>query len=202
MKIAIIGQGYVGQTLAVGAATSGFEILGIDINPKLIQQLMVGQSFVPGISRNLLISLIEKKKYTPTSNVELMSNCEIIVIAVPTPIDKNRNPDLSLLKDACKSIQKYASTNVLIISESTSYPGTLRNLIKPTVELGNSNKFEFAVAPERVDPGNFKWNLKNTARVVSGLTDEATDGTIAFYSKFCENIYRAYFLRWQKLQNY
>jgi len=191
MKIAIIGQGYVGQTLAVGAATSGFEILGIDINSKLIQELMVGQSFVPGISRNLLISLIEKKKYTPTSNAELMSNCEIIIIAVPTPIDKNRNPDITLLRDACKSIQKYASADVLIISESTSYPGTLRNLIKPMIEKNTNTRFEYAVAPERVDPGNEKWNLRNTTRVISGLTDSATNKAITFYSKFCQNIYRA-----------
>lgn len=191
MKIAIIGQGYVGQTLSVGAAEAGYKVIGIDSNAELISNLLRGESFVPGITKETLVSLYVKENFLPSINLELLNDCEIIVIAVPTPIDINRNPDLNFLFTACKSISTYSKLPALIISESTSYPGTLRNVIKPAIERYSDIEFQYAVAPERVDPGNEKWNLKNTTRVIAGLTDLATETAINFYSNFCENIYRA-----------
>ena len=190
MKISIIGQGYVGQSLALGAATSGHEVVGLDLNPGLISDLARGDSFVPGVEKNLLKELIAKKVYTPTIDFEKMKGSKIIIIAVPTPIDRKRKPDLSAVLAACKSINKLIFDPTLVISESTSYPGTLRNVIKPTVENRNSTIFAFAVAPERVDPGNQDWNIGNTTRVVSGLTEEATNAAIEFYSSFCKSIFR------------
>jgi UDP-N-acetyl-D-glucosamine dehydrogenase len=191
VKVAILGQGYVGQTLSVGAASAGFNVVGIDLNADLIQSLIQRKSFVPGISSSILDSLYVNEKYLPTTSFELLVDCQIIVIAVPTPVDINRNPDLTFVLKACESIAKFSKSNALIISESTSYPGTLRNLIKPTIEKNSNMKFEYAVAPERVDPGNEKWNLTNTTRVISGLTESATDKAIDFYSNFCASIYRA-----------
>lgn len=191
LKVSIIGQGYVGQTLAVGAANSGFSVVGFDVNKELISNLAKGNSFVPGVSREILNTIIKSRSYLPTENPELMDNSQIIVIAVPTPIDKDRNPDLTFVVKACESISKYVKSPALIISESTSYPGTLRNLIKPTIEKNSKVKFEYAVAPERVDPGNEKWNLKNTTRVISGLTESATKNAVSFYANFCESIYQA-----------
>ena len=190
MKVSIIGQGYVGQTLAIGAATSGHEVIGLDLNSKLISDLERGDSFVPGIEKNVVCNFIAKKVYVPTTNFELMQGSKIIVIAVPTPINAAREPDLSAVIAACKSINKIIINPALVISESTSYPGTLRNIIKPTVENGSKTFFTFAVAPERVDPGNQDWNISNTTRVISGLTEEATDRAINFYSGFCKSIYR------------
>jgi UDP-N-acetyl-D-glucosamine dehydrogenase len=191
MKISIIGQGYVGQTLAVGAAMSGHEVIGLDINAELISNLRRGDSFVPGLDKNLISEIIAKKVYLPTTDFELMKGSKIVVIAVPTPIDENREPDLNAVLAACKSINKVIIDPTLVISESTSYPGTLRGVIKPTVEKASKTTFRFAVAPERVDPGNQNWNISNTTRVISGLTNEATDQAIEFYSSFCKNIYRA-----------
>lgn len=191
MKISIIGQGYVGQTLAVGAATSGYEVVGVDLNEKLISDLKLNKSFVPGVNQEILSSLISKKAYLPTTDFSDMRGSKIIVIAVPTPIDESRKPDLTALINACKSINKFIEDSALIISESTSYPGTLRDIIKPTIENASNGIFSFAVAPERVDPGNKDWHIGNTTRVISGLTDEATEAAIKFYSNFCKSIYRA-----------
>jgi UDP-N-acetyl-D-glucosamine dehydrogenase len=191
MKISIIGQGYVGQTLAIGAAKSGYEVIGLDLNTQLISDLERGDSFVPGIEKETLLNLIIKKDYLPTTDFKLMQGSKIIIIAVPTPINSDREPDLTAVIAACKSINQIISEPTLVISESTSYPGTLRNLIKPTVENRSKTLFTFAVAPERVDPGNYEWHISNTTRVISGLTEESTDSAINFYSSFCKSIFRA-----------
>ena len=191
MKISIIGQGYVGQTLAIGAALSGYEVIGLDLNLKLISDLKLSDSFVPGIEKDVLTKLIEKKHYIPTTNFKQMQGSKIIIIAVPTPLNISREPDLTAVIAACKAINEHITDPTLIISESTSYPGTLRNVIKPTVENGSKASFTFAVAPERVDPGNKKWQIGNTTRLISGLTKESTDLAIDFYSSFCKSIYRA-----------
>jgi UDP-N-acetyl-D-glucosamine dehydrogenase len=191
MKVAVIGQGYVGLTLAVGAAKSGLEVIGIDIDEDLISNLIIGNSKVPGVSNSVLSDLIKSKKYLPTSDFNNMNSSKVVVIAVPTPVDINRNPDLSFIIEASKSISKYLTSPALIINESTSYPGTLRNLIQSTIEETSTVKFEYAAAPERVDPANEEWQLSNTTRVVSGLTEIATERAIEFYSFFCSSIYRA-----------
>lgn len=189
MKISIIGQGYVGQTLSVGAASAGHEVIGFDLNAALISDLAMGKSFVPGVEKKALLKLISENRFLPTTSAKSITDSEIVVIAVPTPVDTNRKPDLLAVKEAAKTINKYLSSPALIISESTSYPGTLRNVIKPIVEENNGNLFQFAVAPERVDPGNSNWNIGNTTRVISGLDDLATRKAVEFYSGFCSSIY-------------
>jgi UDP-N-acetyl-D-glucosamine dehydrogenase len=191
MKISIIGQGYVGQTVSIGAALAGHEVTGLDINEELVLSLKNGDSYVPGIEKQLLIDLIKKGNFIPTTSSDLISDSELVVIAVPTPVDLERNPDLSALISASETINRYIRKSILIISESTSFPGTLRNIIKPIVEKGKKEQFLFAVAPERVDPGNKKWKLSNTTRVISGLDDLSTQKAIDFYSSFCDSIYRA-----------
>jgi len=190
-KVAVIGQGYVGQILSVGASNAGFSVVGFDLNSELITNLINCRSFVPGVTQEKLNQIIDKGFFLPTNNPELIRDSEIIVIAVPTPIDEARNPDLTSVIKACNLINEYVRTPALVISESTSYPGTLRNLIRPIIDKNTNARFEYAVAPERVDPGNEKWNLHNTTRVISGLTETATDAAITFYSKFCQKIYRA-----------
>jgi len=190
-KVAVIGQGYVGQTLSVGAAEAGYRVVGFDLNSELISNLINCRSFVPGITEAKLNQIIKKGFFLPTDKPELISDSEVIVIAVPTPIDEARNPDLTSVVRACNSINEYVRNPALVISESTSYPGTLRNLIRPIIDKNTNAGFEYAVAPERVDPGNEKWNLHNTTRVISGLTQSATNKAISFYSNFCQNIYRA-----------
>lgn len=191
MRVGIIGQGYVGQTLAVGVASSGLDVIGLDSNVNVVADLLNRKSIVPGISPEILDSLFKKNNYHPTSNPELLKDCEIIVIAVPTPLDQFRKPDMTFIEEACKSIYNYAKLPALIINESTSYPGTLREFIKPLIENNSTIQFEYAVAPERVDPGNSEWGLFNTPRVVAGLTEFATNSALSFYSFFCNRIHTA-----------
>jgi UDP-N-acetyl-D-glucosamine dehydrogenase len=191
VKVSIIGQGYVGQTISVGAALAGHEVIGFDLNTVLIDDLTKGKSFVPGIQKSVLRTLISQSKLIFTADASFIDGSEIVIIAVPTPVDSKRNPDLSAVIEASKTINKHIKGPVLIISESTSYPGTLRNLIKPIIEENKTTSFLFAVAPERVDPGNSEWNIGNTTRVIAGLDDLSTEKAIDFYSGFCRSIYRA-----------
>ena len=181
----------MGQSLAIAAANAGHIVLGYDVNPDLINQLVDGNSYVPGVNSNALFELQKKGNFTPTTNAQLISNSEIVIIAVPTPLDVNRQPDLSFVFSACKVIAENCHSGTLIINESTSYPGTLRNVIVPTVEKAGKKEFMFASAPERVDPGNSDWNIGNTPRVIAGLNAEATSKAIQFYSTFCSSLYEA-----------
>jgi UDP-N-acetyl-D-glucosamine dehydrogenase len=191
MKVSVIGQGYVGLTIAMGAAAVGHRVIGLDVNEKLISQLSQGNSYVPGVNKELLVRLIQSSQYLPTSDSNLINDSEVIIIAVPTPLTIDRKPDLTYIESAINVISKNMKTPALIVNESTSYPGTLQNFIKLKLEKLSKQKHLFAAAPERVDPGNEKWTLYNTPRVIAGLTDEATDKAIEFYSTFCEKVYRA-----------
>ena len=149
------------------------------------------QTYVPGVESSTLRDLIGSNRYTPTSDFKRLKDSEIIILAVPTPLDSFREPDLSLLIKASKLIAANSESGALIINESTSYPGTLRNVIKPIFDEISSIKFEFAAAPERVDPGNSTWKIKNTPRVIAGLDINSTNKAVEFYSTFCTEIFTA-----------
>ncbi len=188
-RIAIIGQGYVGLTIAAYAAEY-FEVIGFDSNQKLVDRLNLGISHIEGVDSTLLAKWIKANRYTATSKGSDIRECEIIIIAVPTPLTLDRKPDLGFIDAACKTIGQNLTKQVLIINESTSFPGTLRSYIKPAIEKYSSNQIEhlFAISPERVDPGRSDFNQKNTPRLFAGLTPEASEKTRDFYSKFCDNL--------------
>ena len=186
MKISVIGQGYVGLPLSIELAYKKNIVIGFDNDESKIVNLKAGIIEIPGISRNAFNRLLRKKRYIPTFDPSLISISDVVVLAVPTPLDNTGNPDTTFLESAAKTVAMYAKENSLIVNESTSYPGTLRNLIKPIFEKHSTNHFLFASAPERVDPANLKWNLKNTPRVISGLTSEATDRAVNLYKTFCD----------------
>ncbi len=187
LKIAIIGQGYVGLTIAVSAAEK-FTVIGFDSNEKIVTQLNNGISHIEGVSGEGLRRLITEKRYLATTHGAEIADSDIIVIAVPTPLTPEREPDLKYIEAACKTIGESLQKSALIINESTSFPGTLRNFIKPTIEKYASNKFDhkYAISPERVDPGRKDFTQKNTARLYAGLTADATIQTREFYSSFCD----------------
>jgi UDP-N-acetyl-D-glucosamine dehydrogenase len=189
MRVAIIGQGYVGLTISAFAAEH-FEVVGFDSNQKIIDRLSSGISHIEGVDSSVLANRIKTGRYRATTNGSMISDCEVIVIAVPTPLTKDRKPDLSYIESACKTIGLNVSKPALIINESTSFPGTLRNFIKPNIEKLSSRQLEhqYAISPERVDPGRSDFNQKNTPRLYAGLTSEATAKTREFYSKFCDNL--------------
>jgi UDP-N-acetyl-D-glucosamine dehydrogenase len=187
-KVTIVGQGYVGLPLAIEAATAGHEVVGLDIDESKILDLQRGITKIPDVESKVIRKLISDKSYLATTNPNLMADSDIIVLAVPTPLDNSGNPDISFLIDAAGICAKYCNPTALIINESTSYPGTLRNVIEPIFQKNSRLNNIFASAPERVDPGNPQWNLKNTTRVVAGLTLSATEKTSDFYSTFCNNV--------------
>jgi UDP-N-acetyl-D-glucosamine dehydrogenase len=189
MKVAVIGQGYVGLTIAAFAGES-FEVIGFDSNQDVVNQLNRGISHIEGVPNSLLTTRIKAESYFATTKGSDIGNCEVIVIAVPTPLSKDRNPDLTFIEAACKTIGENVKNPVLVINESTSFPGTLRNIIKPTIEKYSSGQVEhlYAISPERVDPGRTDFNQKNTPRLFAGLTHEASEKTRGFYSKFCDNL--------------
>ena len=191
MKVAILGQGYVGLTLAMGASKVGFEVVGYDTNKQLISNLALGKTDIPGVDLLTLKDLIINKKYLPTTDFTLTKGAKILIIAVPTPLDKHRNPDLSFITSISELIAEKFESDALVINESTSYPGTLRNVIKPIIDKSKLAKFRYVSAPERVDPANENWDLQNTPRVVCGINEEATIQAINFYSKFCNTVHRA-----------
>ena len=189
MKLTIIGQGYVGLTISAFAGEF-YEVVGFDLNPAVVEHLNEGVSHIEGVDSFSIVKLIAKGKYRATTNPADIKGSDIVVIAVPTPLDSNRKPDLSYIDSACKVIGENLDLPALIINESTSYPGTIRNYIKPAIEKYSEKKLahEYAISPERVDPGRVEWNQKNTPRLFAGLTPEATRRTREFYATFCDNL--------------
>jgi UDP-N-acetyl-D-glucosamine dehydrogenase len=170
MKIAIIGLGYVGRSIALAAVGADHSVIGFDTNSEVISSLSIRGDF------------------KGTTDASLIGSAEVVVIAVPTPLDSARKPDLSAVKAACKTIIENVKKPVLVISESTSYPGTLRNEIASVIEKASGLGHLYASSPERVDPGNAKWTQKNTPRLLAGLTPDATVLARKFYSSFCDEV--------------
>jgi UDP-N-acetyl-D-glucosamine dehydrogenase len=189
MKVSIIGQGYVGLTISAFASIY-HQVIGFDVNTKVVSDLNKGISHIEGVESKDLKEAIYSGNYQATANAKDISNSQIVVIAVPTPLDSSRKPDLSYIDSACKIIGENLDSPALIINESTSYPGTIRNYIKPAIEKYSKIKLahEYAISPERVDPGRVEWNQKNTPRLIAGLTPEATRRTREFYATFCDNL--------------
>jgi UDP-N-acetyl-D-glucosamine dehydrogenase len=170
MKIVIIGLGYVGRSIAQAGLGAGHSVIGFDTNSDVISSLQISGDF------------------KGTTDASLIGSAEVVVIAVPTPLDGNRKPDLSAVNSACKTIIENIKKPVLVISESTSYPGTLRNEIAAVIEKASGHGHMYASSPERVDPGNEKWTQRNTPRLLAGLTPEATAMARKFYSSFCDEV--------------
>jgi len=190
MNIVIIGLGYVGLPLAVQAAKSGFTVTGFDIDTFKVADLERGRSILPEINSQELLELIKSSKLCLTSKLEKQANSSIFVIAVPTPLNQEREPDLTMLEAACLTIAEVVQDGDLVINESTSYIGTLRNFIKPIIQKESSLiNLKFAVAPERIDPGNKIWSITNTPRNVAGLTREAGQEVVKFYEKICNEVH-------------
>jgi UDP-N-acetyl-D-glucosamine dehydrogenase len=189
MKVAIIGQGYVGLTISVFAGEF-FDVVGFDNNQRIVDQLNSGISHIEGVESSVLQTLIKAGRYRASTQGSDIADAEIVVIAVPTPLSRERLPDLTFIDAACKTIGENIKKPILVINESTSFPGTIRNYIKPAIEKYSAGKFDhlYAISPERVDPGRGDFNQKNTPRLYAGLTAEASEKTRDFYSKFCDKL--------------
>ena len=185
MRVAIIGQGYVGLTIAIGAAGAGHIVVGFDVNDALVAQLNTGKSHIEGISDKDLAGFVSAGLYMASTDASVLDGSDVIVIAVPTPLDADRNPDLSFVHAASDLINQYVKKPALIVNESTSYPGTLRTEIAARI---TTVEHLYASSPERVDPGNNQWGTKNTPRLIGGLTPPAVAKAREFYATFCDSI--------------
>ena len=190
MKVVIVGQGYVGLPLAMSICAAGHEVIGFDLNLAIVSNLNSGISHIEDIESELLSKAISSGKYRATADPADFAQSEIAIIAVPTPLDENREPDLKFVISASEILGKTLLNKGLIINESTSYPGTLRDVIAPTVHKNSKSGLNhlFAISPERVDPGNKDWKISNTPRIFAGLTEEASKLTKTFYAGFCKEL--------------
>jgi UDP-N-acetyl-D-glucosamine dehydrogenase len=187
--LAIIGQGYVGLPLAMAAVDAGWTVIGVDNFEAKVTQINSGSSPVEDISDAQLKAAISKGVYTATTDFSVVSKASVITICVPTPLDDKREPDLALLRSAATGIAPYVSNETLVVSESTSYPGTLRDIIIPIVtslKPKESVSVYYASAPERVNPGDLVWNQKNTPRLVGAIDVASQSKALAFYESICD----------------
>ena len=187
--LAIIGQGYVGLPLAMAAVNAGWTVIGVDNFDAKVAQINSGSSPVEDISDAQLQNAIAKGAYKATTDFSIVSQASVVIICVPTPLDERREPDLALLRSAATRVAPHLSNETLVVSESTSYPGTLRDVIIPIIndlKPKDSMTIYFASAPERVDPGNTLWNQRNTPRLVGGIDSASQVKALAFYELICD----------------
>ena len=190
-RVGIIGLGYVGLPLAMEFAKAGFSVTGIDIQPSKVTQLNSGQSYVQDVPSDTLRKWVSEGKFRATSDFSVISDLDTINIAVPTPLRKTKDPDMSYIVSACQATAKYLRPCKLVILESTTYPGTTDELVLPMLEGPGwkvGEDFFLCFSPERVDPGNEKFQTYNIPKVVGGVTAACTDMGALFYSQAFEKV--------------
>jgi UDP-N-acetyl-D-glucosamine dehydrogenase len=187
----IVGLGYVGLPLAMELVRAGYRVLGFDISKRVVDGLNAGRSHIQDIPSDAVAKAVSAGKFSATNDLSRLSEPDAISIAVPTPLSKTKDPDVSYVLSATESIKKTLRRGQLVILESTTYPGTTRELMLPALEstgLKVGEDFFLAFSPERVDPGNPKYNTRNTPKVVGGLTPNCLQVTVALYEPAIEHV--------------
>ena len=190
-KIAVIGLGYVGLPLALSASNSGYKVVGIDNNVNKVNVLKAGGTSIEDIENFAVLNSINKGNLLISDDFSEISGSEVILICVPTPLNNYFKPDLSHIELAANSLSPYIQPGTLIILESTVEPSTTRNFLRPILEQGSgltSDQFFVAFSPERIDPSNHLWHIKNTPKLVAGLTDVACTLAMQFYGNFIDEL--------------
>ena len=188
--VAVVGQGYVGLSVAAGAATVGMQVYGIDLDAERIAALSEGRNVVPGVPDEAFDLAFSTGRLHFGTDPSVISRADIVLICVPTPVFEHR-PDLRPIEGAGKAVGEHLSAGSLVILESTTYPGTTEQVLKPLLEahgLKAPRDFLLAYSPERVDPGNPKFGLANTPRIVGGLGNDATRCAGAFYGEIVDRV--------------
>jgi len=193
LKAVIVGLGYVGLPLAVAAAESGISVVGLDRNETIVNGLNSGVSHIDDLSSTDIAELLGNG-FTATSNPECITDTDVVVICVPTPLDSSGQPDLKAVMGASRDIAQYAHDGLTVVLESTTYPGTTEEILKPLLEETGrivGKNIYLAFSPERIDPGNPTYGIKNTPKIVGGVTEVCGDKAVAFYEQFIETVVRA-----------
>lgn len=176
--VGVIGLGYVGLPLAISFAEVGYRVFGFDVADHVVSGLNAGKSHIDDVTPARIGPLVTKGVFRATSAVGDIADCDVVFICVPTPFDKAKTPDLSYVESATRTVAKVLRRGMLVVLQSTTYPGTTTEFVRPILEetgLRAGVDFHLAFSPERVDPGNTKWNVRNTPKVVGGLTPTCTD---------------------------
>jgi UDP-N-acetyl-D-glucosamine dehydrogenase len=190
-RVGVVGLGYVGLPLAVEFAEAGFSVTGIDIDARKVADLNRGESYIQDVPTAVLKRLVESGKLRATTDFAAVASLDTINIAVPTPLRKTKDPDMSYIVNACQEIAKHIHPGVLLILESTTYPGTTDELMLPMFEkpdLRVGDEFFLCFSPERVDPGNPSFQTKNIPKVVGGITPACTELGALFYSQALQRV--------------
>ena len=193
--VGIVGLGYVGLPLALTAARAGYRVIGFDIDAARVESLNRGHSNIRHIADAEIAKQIASGHFRATTLGDALSEADIIVICVPTPLTRHREPDLSFVTNTAREIARVLHVGQLVVLESTTYPGTTDEVVRPMLEkasgLSAGIDFHLAFSPERIDPGNERYGMRNTPKVVGGLTPGCTVAAAAFYGQVCDTVVRA-----------
>jgi UDP-N-acetyl-D-glucosamine dehydrogenase len=190
-RVGVVGLGYVGLPLAVEFAKVGFSVTGIDVQASKVDALNNGESYIQDVPQAEVNELVQAKKLRATQDFSVIRELDTINICVPTPLRKTKDPDMTYVVAACEQIAQYAHPGLLVILESTTYPGTTDELVRPMLEKSGVTVGEdlfLCFSPERVDPGNPKYQTKNIPKVVGGTTPACTEAGMLFYSQALETV--------------
>ena len=190
-KVGIIGLGYVGLPLAMEFARAGFHVTGIDVLPHKVEQLNAGVSYVQDVPSEVVKQYVDAGRFVATTDLSVIAQLDTLNIAVPTPLRKTKDPDMSFVVSASEAVAKYIHRGTLVILESTTYPGTTEELLLPMMQksgLRAGTDFFLCFSPERVDPGNPKYQTINIPKVVGGVTEACTAVGALFYQQALETV--------------
>jgi nucleotide sugar dehydrogenase len=190
--VVVVGLGYVGLPLALEAVKSGWRVIGLDVRKDVVTGLNEGHSHVDDLTDQDIRSMLDAG-FSATTDPSMLADAEVAVICVPTPLSISGEPDLSAVLAATGTIKEYLHPGMLVVLESTTYPGTTEGVIRPLLEDDHKVGVDIflAFSPERIDPGNPRFGMKNTPKVVGGCTSECTDRAVTFYSSFVDEVVRA-----------
>lgn len=191
LRVGVVGLGYVGLPLAVEKAKAGFHTIGFDVQSAKVDMVNAGHNYIGDVVDSDLKRLVETGMLSATTDFSFVKDVDFIAICVPTPLDEHQEPDISYVKSSAEAIARYLTSNTIVVLESTTYPGTTEELVKPILENGSGLKcgkdFYLGFSPERVDPGNLIYKTKNTPKVVGGIGEDATEVIAAVYRAVLES---------------
>ena len=190
-RVGVIGLGYVGLPLVVEMAEAGFEVVGIDSDPRKVSEINEGRSYIGDVKTETLAALVKAGKISATTDTSILAELDTVSICVPTPLSKTKDPDVSYILSAVGSIKTHLKSGQLIVLESTTYPGTTDELIRAELESEKfraGKDFFLAFSPERIDPGNKTHGTRNTPKVVGGITPRCTELAVLLYSQFIKTV--------------
>jgi UDP-N-acetyl-D-glucosamine dehydrogenase len=191
-RIGILGLGYVGLPLAAAFGEAGFQVAGIDPDPRKVEMLNKGESYIQDVPSELISELLKSGRLSATTDFSALAACDAVSICVPTPLRKTGDPDMSFILSATAELANYMHPGMIIVLESTTYPGTTREVLLPKLgkdkQLEVGKDFFLAFSPERVDPGREDWNTLNTPKVIGGITEDCSEVAAVWYSQALKTV--------------